>query len=209
MVVLVLGSAALALINIHPYELSYYNELVGGPRGAWERGFELTYWYDAFNPRVIDDLNQRFPPHAQVDFLNKKTDTALPVFYEYRNLKALRSDIILQELDENLPYVWLLTQDSKAFAFTRLLFAMRPWYASEPRQLSGAQGRHRERSRGRVARAGPGDPARRPGSQASRAHGCPRMGQNHRALARASLGRRPDQNAPARAQPGDPRVVAL
>ena len=89
LVVLVLGSAALALINIHPYELSYYNELAGGPRGAWERGFELTYWYDAFNPRVIDDLNQRFPQHAQVDFLSKKTDTASPVFYEYRNLKAL------------------------------------------------------------------------------------------------------------------------
>ncbi len=139
LVVVVLGSAALALIKIHPYELSYYNELVGGPRGAWERGFELTYWYDAFNPRVIDDLNERFPLHAQVDFLNQKTDTASPVFYEYRNLKALRSDIILQELDENLPYVWLLTQDSKAFAFTRLLFAMGPWYASEPRQLSGAR----------------------------------------------------------------------
>ena len=43
-----LGSAALALIRIHPYELSYYNELIGGPRGAWERGFELSYWYDAF-----------------------------------------------------------------------------------------------------------------------------------------------------------------
>ena len=39
-------------------------------------GFELTYWYDAFTPRVIEDLNWRFPPHAQVDFLNKKTNTA-------------------------------------------------------------------------------------------------------------------------------------
>ena len=35
---LVLGSAALTLVRIHPYELSYYNELIGGPRGAWERG---------------------------------------------------------------------------------------------------------------------------------------------------------------------------
>ena len=37
------------------------------------------------------------------------------------------------------PFVWLLTQDSKAVAFTRLLFAMRPWYSSQPRQLDGAQ----------------------------------------------------------------------
>ena len=34
----VIGSAAVALVGIHPYELSYYNELIGGPRGAWERG---------------------------------------------------------------------------------------------------------------------------------------------------------------------------
>ena len=33
----VLGSAALALIRIHPYELSYYNELIGGPRGLGTR----------------------------------------------------------------------------------------------------------------------------------------------------------------------------
>ena len=32
-----------------------------------------------------------------------------------------------------------MTQDSKATAFTRLLFAMRPWYASEPSQLDGAR----------------------------------------------------------------------
>jgi hypothetical protein len=136
---LVLGSAAFALWRIHPYELSYYNELVGGPRGAWRRGFELTYWYDAFNPSVMDELNRRFPERAQVDFLNKKTDTASPIFYEYRKLRALRADIILQQIDQNLPFVWLLTQDSKAYAFTRLLFAMRPWYASEPRQLDGAR----------------------------------------------------------------------
>ena len=45
---LVLGSAAFSLVRIHPYELSYYNELIGGPRQAWRKGFELTYWYDAF-----------------------------------------------------------------------------------------------------------------------------------------------------------------
>ena len=136
---LVLGSAALALIRIHPYELSYYNGLVGGPRGAWERGFELSYWYDAFNPGVIDDLNRKFPQRAQVAFLNRKTETALPVFYEHHNLKALRVDVVLQQIDYNFPYVWLLTQDSKAYAFTRLLFAMGPWYASEPRQLDLAR----------------------------------------------------------------------
>ena len=135
---LVLGSAAFALIRVHPYELSYYNELVGGPRGAWERGFELTYWYDAFNGPVIDDLNRKLPPDARVGFLNDKT---LPVtFQELQTLGEFRGDISPPESDvDQFPYAWLLTQDSKASSFTRLLFAMRPWYASEPRQLDGAR----------------------------------------------------------------------
>ena len=134
-----LGSSAVSLYRIHPYELSYYNELVGGPRGAWERGFELTYWYDAFNDQVIDDLNRRLPPEAKVDFLNEMTDTAVGTFRICKDLGSLRGDIILGRPDRPFPYVWLLTQDSKATAFTRLLFAMRPWYASEPRQLDGAR----------------------------------------------------------------------
>ncbi len=136
---LVLGPAALALIRIHPYELSYYNELVGGPRGAWERGFELTYWYDAFNARVIEDLNRRLPPHARVDLLNEHTKDSVVVFNELQNLGILRRDIVLGGDAGKFPYVWLLTQDSKSTVFTRLLFAMRPWYASEPRQVDRAR----------------------------------------------------------------------
>jgi 4-amino-4-deoxy-L-arabinose transferase-like glycosyltransferase len=136
---LVIAPAALALIRIHPYELSYYNEIVGGPRRAWERGFELSYWYDAFNDRVIQDLNHRLPRRAQVDFLNETTKSSAGVFYVRQDLGTLRGDIILVRMERSFPYVWLLTQDSKASAFTRLLFAMRPWYASEPSQLDGAR----------------------------------------------------------------------
>jgi 4-amino-4-deoxy-L-arabinose transferase-like glycosyltransferase len=134
----VLGSAALALVRIHPYELSYYNEVIGGPRGAWRRGFELTYWFDAFNNKVLADLNRLLPHHAEVDFLN---DKAKPVIFHYQQgLGALRSDIILTTRhDDEFPFVWLQTQDSKSSDFTRLLFAMRPWYASQPSQLAGAR----------------------------------------------------------------------
>jgi hypothetical protein len=136
----VLGSSAIAVARIHPYELSYYNELVGGPRGAWERGFELTYGYDAFNGRVIDDLNRRFPRHVRVDFLNNQTESAAPVFQDQQNLGIVRADVILGRGNSMpFPYVWLLAQDSKATAFTRLLFGMRPRYASEPHQLDGAR----------------------------------------------------------------------
>src|SRR5207244_4185023 len=61
-------------------------------------------------------------------------------FQELQALGVLRGDIrLVRREKEKFPYVWLLTQDSKASAFTRLLFAMRPWYASEPRQLDGAR----------------------------------------------------------------------
>jgi hypothetical protein len=132
----VLAPAAFAVIQIHPYELSYYNELIGGPRGAWKRGFELSYWYDAFDEPFIDEINRRLPPHAETEFLNDKTWTSVQVFQELESLGILRGDIQLaQTSQERFPYVWLLTQDSKSSAFTRLLFVMRPWLESEPRQL--------------------------------------------------------------------------
>jgi 4-amino-4-deoxy-L-arabinose transferase-like glycosyltransferase len=33
----------------HPYELSYYNRFIGGTKGAQDKGFIVSYWYDAFN----------------------------------------------------------------------------------------------------------------------------------------------------------------
>jgi 4-amino-4-deoxy-L-arabinose transferase-like glycosyltransferase len=136
----VLGSAAFSLVRIHPYELSYYNALFGGPRRTWERGFELTYWYDAFTETVLSDLNKKLPPHAELDLLNDKTTTSIVVFQELQSLGALREDILLvARHNDRFPYILLLTQDSKAEALTRLLFAMRPWYTSRPEQLGGAR----------------------------------------------------------------------
>jgi hypothetical protein len=133
---LVLGPAAWELVRIHPYELSYYNELIGGPRGAWRAGFELSYWYDAFNDRTIAEIEDRLPRGAAVDFFNPMT---MPeTFAELQALGRLRGDLKLGlQAPTAFPYVWLLTQDSKATAFTRLLFAMKPWYKSQPRQLEG------------------------------------------------------------------------
>ncbi len=131
----VLGPAAWQLVRIHPFELSYYNAIIGGPRGAWEKGFELSYWYDAFTPEVIDELNRELPRKAHVSFPNALS--APSTFQELQSLGMLRGDIVLGAPDDAFPFLWLLTHDSKALAQTRLLYAMRPFLAVEPRQLGG------------------------------------------------------------------------
>jgi hypothetical protein len=136
MAALVLVPAGWQLVKVHPFELSYYNELIGGPRGAWKAGFELAYWWDAFNDRTIADLNERLPRDAMVHFLNDLDQPS--TFYELQSLGHLRGDLEFGVTDPNqFPFVWLLTHDSKSTPFTRFLFAMTPWYAREPRQLDG------------------------------------------------------------------------
>ncbi len=46
--ILVLTSGVRGAVNLHPYQLAYYNELVGGPWGATTKGFETIYWGQVF-----------------------------------------------------------------------------------------------------------------------------------------------------------------
>ena len=77
------------------------------------------------------------PPGAAVDFRNRFTEP--PTFTCLQELGALRPDIVLGWPADagRFPYVWLLTHDSKATPFTRLLFAMTPGLRSHPRQVDG------------------------------------------------------------------------
>lgn len=202
--ILVLAPAAFELVRIHPFELSYYNALIGGPRGAWHRGFELTYWWDGFNGQTLDELNQKLPPGAEVDFPNDLTNPM--TFQELQTLGALRSDLRLGgEVKlhglryEELPYVWLQTQDSKASAFSRLLFAMRPWYAREPAQLGGI--RLATVADPVAVSLGTGTPARRSRPQSARSNLRPRMDPHLCAHLRPFMGRRRDEGPSPGAQP--------
>lgn len=57
------------LFRLHPFQLSYYNELVGGLRGAVARGYQATYWYDALTPELYERMNEALPPGARVQFV--------------------------------------------------------------------------------------------------------------------------------------------
>jgi 4-amino-4-deoxy-L-arabinose transferase-like glycosyltransferase len=46
-----------ALVNYHPYQLSYYNAAIGGSAGAAKKGFTISYWYDALNRSFLTKLN--------------------------------------------------------------------------------------------------------------------------------------------------------
>jgi 4-amino-4-deoxy-L-arabinose transferase-like glycosyltransferase len=43
----------LSTVQIHPYELSYYSELVGGIRGASSLGLETTFWCETYKAALL------------------------------------------------------------------------------------------------------------------------------------------------------------
>lgn len=53
-----------AAVRMHPFQLSYYNLLAGGLRGADRRGLEATYWGDAITDEVLDAFSKLAPPGA-------------------------------------------------------------------------------------------------------------------------------------------------
>jgi hypothetical protein len=50
---------------VHPWEMSYYNALIGGTSGADRRGMEVTYWGDTYM-RAISWLGEHAPPNSTV-----------------------------------------------------------------------------------------------------------------------------------------------
>ena len=52
------------VIALHPFGLSYYNGLVGGLPGAERLGLELTYWNDAVDQVLLDQLARDAKPGA-------------------------------------------------------------------------------------------------------------------------------------------------
>lgn len=57
-VVVVFLEGATACMRYHPYLLSYFNPLVGGLHGASQKGYEVTYWGEALNEPVLDQINR-------------------------------------------------------------------------------------------------------------------------------------------------------
>jgi len=54
------------VLALHPFQLCYYNELVGGPWGARRLGFETTYWNDTLTDDVLEWVRSETPPGGRV-----------------------------------------------------------------------------------------------------------------------------------------------
>ena len=127
---LILFSPVLDLYLCHPFQLSFYNRFVGGIRGAYQRGLELTYSMEAFTPEFIDTINTKLPQNSVVN-----ASFANFMFKYYQKEGRLRSDIKISGA-ESFDYYILLNRRSALGPHDRLLMSgSAPIYISE--QLAG------------------------------------------------------------------------
>jgi dolichyl-phosphate-mannose-protein mannosyltransferase len=105
-VFLALFPAVLDIFLYHPYELSYYNHMIGGARGAYDKGLEVTYFMEAFTPDFLLYLDRKLPPNAVVN-----ASFANFMFQYYQKENRLRGDLRFIQSD-NADYYVLLTRRS-------------------------------------------------------------------------------------------------
>ncbi|WP_435019320.1 ArnT family glycosyltransferase [Tundrisphaera sp. TA3] len=61
-----LATAAAETVRVHPFEMSYYNAAIGGPRGADAAGMETTYFWDSATAEVLGWMNDHIERGATV-----------------------------------------------------------------------------------------------------------------------------------------------
>jgi 4-amino-4-deoxy-L-arabinose transferase-like glycosyltransferase len=109
---LFLLAQAYGTITLHPFGLSYYNELVGGLRGAERLGLELTYWNDAVDHVLLDELARKAEVGAKA--------ALVPTLYPQQGIlttnRALaQHEIILRDEDEATSAEWLVISRRVAY----------------------------------------------------------------------------------------------
>jgi 4-amino-4-deoxy-L-arabinose transferase-like glycosyltransferase len=102
MCVLALGLLPVAfdLVSLHPYQYVYYNHLVGGVSGAWDR-YELDYWGASYK-ELVEVLAERLPQEER---------HALFVDGPFNNVRSmLPSNMYLVWSPRHADYVLTLTR---------------------------------------------------------------------------------------------------
>lgn len=88
------------MLLLHPFQLSYYSELVGSLTGARLLGMESTYWCEAVTPEFIEEMNTTLPENAHI--VTMSMSVAVLPFYQHVGL--LRSDLRLDVPETRADY---------------------------------------------------------------------------------------------------------
>ena len=102
------------VVAIHPFGLSYYNALVGGLAGAEKLGLELTYWGDAVDCGLLDQLAAEGNPGAKA--------ALVPTLYPGQGVLTTgfdrtlaKHDIILADEEASLDAEWVVVSHRTAY----------------------------------------------------------------------------------------------
>ena len=87
--ILLLLPGLVGITRLHPFELSYYNEAVGGAAGARRLGMETTYYASTYG-HFLPALNN-LPPGSKLWVMPNSWD----VMYYYQRNGLLRDDLVL------------------------------------------------------------------------------------------------------------------
>jgi hypothetical protein len=116
---------AFDLVANHPFQLSFYNRFVGGIRGAYVRGLEVTYFMEALNPKFLQLLNEKIPENATIT-----ASVANFMLSFYQKEGRLRKDI---KITESRPFDFYLLLNRKSVLGPRernlMNAAIRPYAA--------------------------------------------------------------------------------
>jgi hypothetical protein len=95
-------AGAIDVIRYYPQTLSHYNVLVGGVRGAADKGMEPAYWWDSLDNDVLRWLNQHTPAGESIAFSSIANTSRLR---EWRRLIPLDVD------PQKEPFRWYVLQN--------------------------------------------------------------------------------------------------
>ncbi len=124
LIVLVAAPPLAAIMRLHPYEMEYYSETVGGIAGAARLGLETTFWADSYGG-ALAYLNQNVAPRASV------WADAHSVLLVYQEIGRLRGDIVIRGSNTTDPDAcdWAIVQTRQSRytpAVVKLMTSSRP-----------------------------------------------------------------------------------
>ncbi len=100
---------AMPVVQVHPHELSYYNGLIGGLRGAAARGLEVIYWGEALSPAVLADISDMIPDGGTISVAGSNPYN----FDYYGHWGLLRKGITIAQYGTVFDYVLIVNRSGQ------------------------------------------------------------------------------------------------